>query len=83
MNSRKYMCRISLLEFVNIFFSENTIMRLFFFLLLVLAFAPIEVTAGPLRNCLKSATGKIVVRKKCPAAKGFTEINAEILQGIG
>lgn len=41
------------------------------------------VEAKPQKACLKSSTGKIVVKRKCNKRKGQTRISAEVLQGLG
>jgi len=53
------------------------------FFLIILFLFPAVSYATPSRICLKSDTGKIVVKHKCRAKKGEQEINAEILQGLG
>lgn len=54
-----------------------------FVLVLCSLIAPYNADAAPLRTCIKESTGKILVRRKCPSAKGFTELNVNLLQGLG
>ncbi|MCB0354405.1 MAG: hypothetical protein KDD64_12800 [Bdellovibrionales bacterium] len=52
---------------------------LFFFFLLSCPHAE----AKPLRACLSDSTGKISIRRRCPEAKGFSELSADLVQGLG
>ena len=55
-------------------------MRGLIFILLIAAFCfPLNTYAAPLKACLKADTGKVVIKRRCKAAKGQQEINAEIL----
>ncbi|MCB0354694.1 MAG: hypothetical protein KDD64_14255 [Bdellovibrionales bacterium] len=59
-------------------------MRLLILVILPLSFSfPVLSHAAPLKACLKSDSGKVVVKRKCKEAKGFQEISAETLQGLG
>ena len=39
--------------------------------------------AAPQKACLKSTTGNLLIKRKCRAKKNETEVNAEVLQGLG
>ena len=59
-------------------------MRLLSILVLAVSLTlPLFSQAAPLKTCLKTDSGKIVVKRRCKEAKGFQEISAEILQGLG
>ena len=59
-------------------------MRIFAIAFLVLGFSlPVQTHARPLKACLKTETGKVTIRRRCNSARGFQEIDAETLQGIG
>lgn len=44
---------------------------------------PSASIAGPLRACLRSDSGKVLIKRRCKASKGEQEVNAELLQGLG
>ena len=58
-------------------------MRRMFIFLLVVALIPIELSAAPLKACLQNSTGQIVIRRRCPSAKGFRELSSDLIQGLG
>ena len=57
--------------------------RVIVFILTGMFFLLPNANAAPLRACLKTDTGKIVVRRRCKTNKGFQQLNAELLQGLG
>lgn len=79
MTELKYSC----LLYKEILLGVDLMRSITLFLMAVALLIPNPAFAKPSRTCLKEATGEIRVRRKCPASKGFVELNAELLQGLG
>ncbi|MCB0354643.1 MAG: collagen-like protein [Bdellovibrionales bacterium] len=59
-------------------------MKFFFPTVLIVLFAvPYSAYSKPLKACLNTETGNIVIKRRCNPKKGHAELDAETLQGLG